>query len=213
MCCVEGNAEEYPSSKDTRAFRRVFVETKHPHHRKKKAIHHRRPSTEIIQFLRQCKIPRMKHTAKHPTREAKIAKAKIKLPEWVTARNPLPQNFHTVIVSEEIEQRKDDGKRFLHAEETVKGPFAVELEDWFAVRGFAGEAGVGYDVLAGVVAFGGAGPEEEAVLECCVGWVCELLLFFVSCVWLLPVFPCSFWCSEAEGWVKAYRSRDRRVRN
>jgi hypothetical protein len=213
MCHVEGNAEEYPSSKDTRAFRRVSVEAEHPHHRKKKAVHHRSPSTKIIQFLRKSKIPRMKHTAKNPTRKAKIPKAKIELPEWVTSRNLFSEDLHTMIVSEKIEQRKDDGKRFLHAEETVKGPFAVELEDWFAVRGFAGEAGVGYDVLAGVVAFGGAGPEEEAVLECCVGWVCELLLFFVSCVWLLPVFPCSFWCSEAEGWVKAYRSRDRRVRN
>jgi hypothetical protein len=96
-----------------------------------------------------------------------------------------------MIVSEKIEQRKDDGKRFLHAEETVKGPFAVELEDWFAVRGFAGEAGVGYDVLAGVVAFGGAGPEEEAVLECCC-WLglCELVLFFVSfvsCIFLVSL--------------------------
>jgi hypothetical protein len=167
MCHVEGNAEEDPSSKDTRAFRRVFVETKHPHHRKKKAIHHRSPSTEIIQFLRHRKIPRMKHTTKHPTRKAKIPKAQVKPPQRVTARNLFPQNFHTVIVSEKIEQREDDGKRFLHAEETVKGPFAVELEDWFAVGGFAGEAFVGYDVLAGVVAFGGAVPEEEAVLECC----------------------------------------------
>jgi hypothetical protein len=168
MCCVEGNTEEDPCSKDAGAFRRVFVQTKHPHHRKKQPIHDRSSSTEIVQFLRNSKIPRMKHTAKNPTREAKIAKAKIKLPEWVTSRNLLPQNFHTVIVSEKIKQRKDDGEGFLHAEEAVKGPFAVELEDWFAVGGFAGETFVGDDVLAGVVAFGGAGPEEEAVLECCV---------------------------------------------
>jgi hypothetical protein len=91
-----------------------------------------------------------------------------------------------MIVSVKVEEGKDDGKRFLHAEETVKGPFAVELEDWFAVRGFAGEAGVGYDMLAGVVAFGGAGPEEEAVLECCVAMslCCPLyrftFLFFLA---------------------------------
>jgi hypothetical protein len=116
-----------------------------------------------------------------------------------------------MIVSEKIEQRENDGKRFLHAEETVKGPFAVELEDWFAVGGFAGEAGVGDDVLAGVVAFGGAVPEEEAVLECCVGWVCELLLSVCPCISLF--LPCSFWRSDAEGWVRAYRLKDRRARN
>jgi hypothetical protein len=72
-----------------------------------------------------------------------------------------------MVMSEKVEQRENDGKGFLHAEETVKGPFSVELENGFAVRGFAGEALVGDDVLAGVVAFGGAVPEEEAVLEGC----------------------------------------------
>jgi hypothetical protein len=47
----------------------------------------------------------------------------------------------------------------------VERPFAVELDDGLGRGG--GEAEVGYDVLAGVVAFGGTGPEEEAVEE---GW-------------------------------------------
>lgn len=72
-------------------------------------------------------------------------------------------------MGEEVEEGEDDAEGFLHAEETVEGPFAVELEDWLTVGGFAGEARVGDDVLAGVVAFGRAVPEEEAVLEgCCV---------------------------------------------
>jgi hypothetical protein len=41
----------------------------------------------------------------------------------------------------------------------------VELEDGFEVGWVSGEARLRYDVLAGVVAFGGAVPEEEAVLE------------------------------------------------
>lgn len=43
----------------------------------------------------------------------------------------------------------------------------MELEDWFTVGRFTSEAFVGDDVLAGVVAFGGAVPEEETVLQCC----------------------------------------------
>jgi hypothetical protein len=58
-----------------------------------------------------------------------------------------------MVVSEKIEQRKDDGKGFLHAEETVEGPFAVELEDRFSVGRFASKAFIGDDVLTGVVAF------------------------------------------------------------
>jgi hypothetical protein len=41
----------------------------------------------------------------------------------------------------------------------------VELEDGLEERRVAGLALVGYEVLAGVVAFGGAVPEEEAALE------------------------------------------------
>jgi hypothetical protein len=58
----------------------------------------------------------------------------------------------------------------LDAQEAVEGPFAVELEDGLQVGGFAGEAAGGGYVLAGVVAFGWAIPEEEAALEGC-GWV------------------------------------------
>ena len=74
-----------------------------------------------------------------------------------------------MVVGEKIEQRKDDGEGFLHAEETVEGPFAMELEDRLAVGWVASEARVGDDVLAGVVAFRRAVPEEETMLEgCCV---------------------------------------------
>ena len=52
-----------------------------------------------------------------------------------------------MVVGEKIEQRKDDGEGFLHAEETVEGPFAVELENWFAVGRFASKALIGDDVL------------------------------------------------------------------
>jgi hypothetical protein len=47
----------------------------------------------------------------------------------------------------------------------VKGPFAMELEDGFAVGRVAGEAGVGHDVLAIVIAFRRTIPEQEAALE------------------------------------------------
>jgi hypothetical protein len=53
----------------------------------------------------------------------------------------------------------------LHAQEAAEGPFPVELHNGLG----GGDALVGYDVLAGIVAFLGAGPEEEAVEE---GWRC-----------------------------------------
>ena len=53
----------------------------------------------------------------------------------------------------------------MHAEQAVEGPFAMELDDWREVGWIAGQSLFGYDVLAGVIAFGGAVPKEEAVEE------------------------------------------------
>lgn len=70
-----------------------------------------------------------------------------------------------MVVCEEIEEGEEDGGWLLHAQETVEGPFAVVLEDGFEVGWVAGKALFGYNVLAGVVAFGGAVPQEETVLD------------------------------------------------
>jgi len=71
-------------------------------------------------------------------------------------------------MGEEVEEGEQDGKGFLEAEEAVEGPFAVELFDRVQVGRRAGEAVGGYYVLAGIVAVGRAGPEEETVEKCCV---------------------------------------------
>lgn len=76
-------------------------------------------------------------------------------------------------VGEVVEEGEEDGEGFLHAHVAVEGPFAVELEDWGPVGRIAGEAGIGYDVLAVVVAFGGTGPEEQAALESCESEIVE----------------------------------------
>lgn len=64
---------------------------------------------------------------------------------------------------EEVEEREEDAEGLLHPEESVEGPFAVELDD-----GLGGcDALVGYYVLAGIVAFGRTVPEEKLVEKSC----------------------------------------------
>ena len=62
-------------------------------------------------------------------------------------------------MGEKIEKGEEDRERFLHAQEAVKGPFAMELNNFFRCC----NALVGYDMLAGIVAFCWAVPEEELV--------------------------------------------------
>lgn len=167
MSQVERNTQQDPSSEDARASRCISVQTKHPHHREKHAIHHRRAGTKVVQLFRNRKISRVKDTTEDPTRETKGSEAQVIFPQRIAGWYLLSQYFHAMVMSQEVEQREDDGEGLLHAEETVKGPFAMKLKDGLTIGRFAGEAFVGDDVLAGIVAFGGTVPQEEAVLERC----------------------------------------------
>lgn len=76
-------------------------------------------------------------------------------------------------VRQVVEQRKEDREWLLHPQEPVERPFPVELKDGFAVRRISRETLVCRDVLAGVVAFGGARPEHEAAMN---GWACQFAI-------------------------------------
>lgn len=67
----------------------------------------------------------------------------------------------------EVAKGEEHAEGFLDSEEALEGPFSVELDG--GERRGGREPLRGDDVLAGVVAFGGAGPEEEAVVEGCGG--------------------------------------------
>ena len=71
---------------------------------------------------------------------------------------------HTPDVRKIIEQGEEDGERFLDAEEAVEGPFAVELVDRIEIGMVPRQSRVCYDVLAGIVAFSWASPEEETTM-------------------------------------------------
>lgn len=66
---------------------------------------------------------------------------------------------------EEVEEREQDGERFLDAQESVEGPLAVILHHGLQHRRISRDPPVRDDVLAHMVAIGGAGPEEESEME------------------------------------------------
>lgn len=68
---------------------------------------------------------------------------------------------------EEVHQAEQHGEGLLHAEEAVEGPFAMVLHDRLQHGRVAVHAPVGDDVLAGVVTFGRAVPEEESEPKTC----------------------------------------------
>ena len=143
------------------------VETEHADRSVVKSIQHIRAGRPIIQFLRDPKISRVEDHAERPARQAHVSEADVVLPERVARRDLLAELCHAPVVREVVEQAEDDAEGLLYAHEAIERPFAVELVDRLHVGWVAGEAFRGDEVLAGVVAFGGTVPEEEATVE---GW-------------------------------------------
>ncbi len=79
--------------------------------------------------------------------------------------------MQAVVVGGEVAEREEHAERLLHAQNSMEGPLAVELDYW--LRRFGGNARVGDDVLAGVVALGRAVPQKEAVEDRWRGSTCQ----------------------------------------
>ena len=167
---VECDAEERPAAEQGRfVVRPGLVEAEDAHYGEVQSVQNGSTSSEVVEFLSHWKITRVENHAERPAREAKVAEGKVVFAQGVRGRDRRADALHAILVREIVEQRKQDGEDFLDAEDAVEGPFSVILHDGLEHWGVAGDAPVGYDVLAGVVAFGGTVPEEEAEME---GWSC-----------------------------------------
>lgn len=150
---VERHAEKRPGAQYALRARRLPVKPEYADRGVVHAVHDTRARGEVVELLREREVARVEEHAEDPAGEAEVAEGKVVLEERVRGRDALAQPLDAVVVREEVEERKDDAEGLLHAEEAVEGPLAVELVDWVHVGRFAGEALVGDDVLAGVVAF------------------------------------------------------------
>jgi hypothetical protein len=103
----------------------------------------------------------VKDHAEDPAGHAEVGQHNVVTAQGVGLRDSRADLGEAVLVGEEIKEGEEDGEGLLHAEEAVEGPFAMELDDRFGI----GDALRGDYVLAGVVALGGAVPEEETVEE------------------------------------------------
>lgn len=167
---VHGRAEQSPNPQNRGRLAAssewiIPVETEDADGREEEPVHHAQARSEVIQLLSNIEIARVEDHAEDPARDAAVSESNVIFPQRVASRDFGLQPAHSPVVCQEVEQREEDAGRFLNSGEAVEGPFAVELQDRFEVGRVAGEARLRYDVLAGIVAFGWAVPEEEAVLE------------------------------------------------
>lgn len=124
-------------------------------------IQHVEPRAEIVQLLCERKIAGMKHTAGRPARNTHVGEHDVEGSHGVRGWNGVADFMEAVEVRPEVGSGKEDRDGLLHAENAGEGPFPMELDDGLV----GGDAGGGDYALTGVVAFGGAVPEEEAVVK------------------------------------------------
>lgn len=103
----------------------------------------------------------MKHGAPEPAAHSEEAEEAVVWHEWVSCGQLAPECPEARVVRVAIEDGEEDGEGLLHAEQPFERPFTMELLNFVAVHDARG----GYRALAGIVAFGGAGPEEKAEVE------------------------------------------------
>lgn len=136
----------------------LLVEAEDPYRCIIQTVEHARSRSEVVELFSDVEVPRMKYHAKHPACHAHVAEPCIVSPQRVVTRYAVHHFCETTAVRQEVEKGEEDGEGFLDAEETVEWPFAMVLHDRLKHRRVAGEATVGNDVLADIVAIGGAGP-------------------------------------------------------
>ena len=162
---IERNTGERPGAHDAIIHGRLEIESEDANRRVVEPVHDTCSGGEVIEFLRDAKVTRVEQHAKGPAGQAKVSKQEVVSAQTIRRRNRLSQPAHAVVVGDEIHEREEHREGLLHAQKAVEWPFAVVLEDGLAVRWLSRQALVRHDVLAGVVAFGRAVPQQEAMLQ------------------------------------------------
>lgn len=161
MAGVQQDAEQRPHAQHRAPARRLAVEPEDAHDGVVRPVQDAGAGGEVVELLGGGKVAGVEDGAEGPGGEAKAGEDLVVRAHGVVGRDLVADLLEALPVRPEVAEGEEHGEGLLDADEAVKGPFAVELDDVEV----GGDAGGGDDVLAGVVAFGGAVPEEEAAGE------------------------------------------------
>lgn len=116
---------------------------------------------EVVELLGGAEVARVEDGAEDPGDGAEVGEDLVVPPQGVARGHALAQPRQTVPVRRQVTDAEEHGEGLLEPEDAHEGPLPVELGHAAARL----HAPRGHDVLAGVVAFLRARPEEEAEVE------------------------------------------------
>lgn len=163
MAAVQRSAKHSPRTKQRAPSRTGPVEPEDAHGRVVHAIQHVGTGCKVVKLLGEREVARVEDGAQDPGCNPDVREDLVEWPQRVRAGNLRENLLQAFVVCPKVAQGEEHAKGLLHAQKPVKGPFAVELHH--AVAG--GDAPRRDDVLACVVAFARAIPEEDTSEKCC----------------------------------------------
>ena len=161
MTCVQGAAKYRPEPYQALSARGGPFDAEHQHGRVVHAVQNIGSGCKIVHLLRRSKVADVEDGAEDPGRHAEVGEQFIVGSEVIAGGDLGSQLCEAVLVREEVAHAEQHTEGFLHAEYPDKGPLAMELSDLVTAR----DTLRSNNVLAGVVAFLRASPEEEAAME------------------------------------------------
>lgn len=160
---IQDDASNRPRAEDSRT---TAIEAEHPDRGIVHSVEDGGTGTKVVELLGNRKVAHVEDDAEDPGGHGHIGEHDIEPPQRVRSRDVGEDLVvQAIVMREEVARREEHARRLLDAKHTHERPFPVELD--YRPRGFGGEPSVGDDMLACVVAFGGARPEEESAVEGC----------------------------------------------
>lgn len=158
---VQRRAEDGPEAQDAAAARGREVEAGDAHEGVVHAVEDARAGAEVVELLGGVEVARVEEGAEDPRGRAEVGEQLVVAAHGVVGRHALTQPGEARLVRDEVAEAEEDREGLLYAEYADERPLPVELGDGLPGRETAARG----DVLARVVAFLRARPEEESVVE------------------------------------------------
>lgn len=158
---VEGAAEDGPEAQEAAAARGGQVEAGDAHEGVVHAVEDAGAGAEVVELLGGGEVARVENGAEDPGGDAEVGEQLVVPAQRVGGRHALTQPHQPVPVRHQVAHAEQHRRRLLQPQHPLERPLTVELRHRLPGR----DPPRRHDVLARVVAFLRARPEEELVVQ------------------------------------------------
>lgn len=156
---IEQNTDCCPQATQGRTVWGVLqIQAQDSNHGQVQAVQDAGASAPVVELLSDGEIPGVENHAEGPTGQSEVSKRHIVFSERMPGRDRFLDSRHAMPMRREIEEGEEHRKGLLHPQHSAEGPLTMELNHRAQHWGIPRNSFIRNDMLAGIVAFGRAGP-------------------------------------------------------